>query len=400
MGRSIAFGAGQYAPESRDGRELLAHELTHVVQQSGSVRRKPNDKPAQYLTAIKPKSSAIQNVIAFYKKLGPTDIKQYFIVDKNKLTIYDRDGKLRETFTVKRPGLIDVTGYYLGNPFNVGWGWISQTEKGGFGVAGISEKGMREARATTPSAIGKVLQALDQELFVPEWIKEDDAKKFRESTEPGLIAMTVMNTPLKTYSGDAKEGPVLSYEYPAWFKALKVKVEARISEDRKANKDDPNLPERTYFYGSDKVQAQRGADAWTIEVEKGKREAYLTVLKKEWDDAADKDVYAGQIAEQLYKKVKLIVDETALQKQEQKEITEIDRTGAAKKGGSKFAWAVALKKQIESLLSAQKQKETSAKDFPDKLTLATQGEGTEAFAHLRVWVYTGRRTPSRVPSLS
>jgi hypothetical protein len=36
VGPNIAFGAGQYAPESREGRQLLAHELTHVVQQNGS----------------------------------------------------------------------------------------------------------------------------------------------------------------------------------------------------------------------------------------------------------------------------------------------------------------------------------------------------------------------------
>jgi hypothetical protein len=32
-GKYIFFGAGQYAPDSRAGRRLLAHELTHVVQQ-------------------------------------------------------------------------------------------------------------------------------------------------------------------------------------------------------------------------------------------------------------------------------------------------------------------------------------------------------------------------------
>jgi hypothetical protein len=35
VGNQIAFGAGRYAPESLEGRKLLAHELTHVVQQSG-----------------------------------------------------------------------------------------------------------------------------------------------------------------------------------------------------------------------------------------------------------------------------------------------------------------------------------------------------------------------------
>jgi len=33
VGRDVAFGAGQYAPQTGAGRKLLAHELTHVVQQ-------------------------------------------------------------------------------------------------------------------------------------------------------------------------------------------------------------------------------------------------------------------------------------------------------------------------------------------------------------------------------
>ena len=55
------------------------------------------------------------------------------------------------------------------------------------------------------------------------------------------------------------------------------------------------------LYGSEKVQAQKGTDAWTIEVEKGKREAYLTVTKKAWYEATDKDAYAA--TEHLYQKV-------------------------------------------------------------------------------------------------
>jgi hypothetical protein len=35
VGRDIYFNSGQYAPESFEGRKLLAHELTHVVQQTG-----------------------------------------------------------------------------------------------------------------------------------------------------------------------------------------------------------------------------------------------------------------------------------------------------------------------------------------------------------------------------
>jgi len=35
VGHDIVFGAGSFAPRSQEGRRLLAHELTHVVQQSG-----------------------------------------------------------------------------------------------------------------------------------------------------------------------------------------------------------------------------------------------------------------------------------------------------------------------------------------------------------------------------
>jgi hypothetical protein len=36
VGSHVAFGAGQYSPSTERGRELLAHELTHVVQQHAS----------------------------------------------------------------------------------------------------------------------------------------------------------------------------------------------------------------------------------------------------------------------------------------------------------------------------------------------------------------------------
>jgi hypothetical protein len=37
VGRDIVFGTGRFAPETREGQRLLAHELTHVVQQSGAA---------------------------------------------------------------------------------------------------------------------------------------------------------------------------------------------------------------------------------------------------------------------------------------------------------------------------------------------------------------------------
>lgn len=51
VGRDVVFGAGQYAPGTAGGRRLLAHELTHVVQQQSTGRarlaRQPAPRPTQ-----------------------------------------------------------------------------------------------------------------------------------------------------------------------------------------------------------------------------------------------------------------------------------------------------------------------------------------------------------------
>ena len=46
VGRNVVFAAGQFAPETHQGRRLLAHELTHVVQQhqwQGEILQKQAD---------------------------------------------------------------------------------------------------------------------------------------------------------------------------------------------------------------------------------------------------------------------------------------------------------------------------------------------------------------------
>jgi hypothetical protein len=42
FGNDIVFGAGEYAPETTRGRRLLAHELTHVVQQGAEAASSPH----------------------------------------------------------------------------------------------------------------------------------------------------------------------------------------------------------------------------------------------------------------------------------------------------------------------------------------------------------------------
>lgn len=50
-GRDIFFRHGEYAPETHRGRELIAHELTHVVQQGGGARGRAGALKTQAATA-------------------------------------------------------------------------------------------------------------------------------------------------------------------------------------------------------------------------------------------------------------------------------------------------------------------------------------------------------------
>lgn len=52
VGSHIAFAAGHYSPTTKPGQRLIAHELSHVLQQgasvaAGTVQRSPTDQPAQ-----------------------------------------------------------------------------------------------------------------------------------------------------------------------------------------------------------------------------------------------------------------------------------------------------------------------------------------------------------------
>lgn len=55
VGRDVVFGAGQYVPKTVAGKRLLAHELTHVVQQGTGTQRLPDT-----LEATDPEDAAEQ----------------------------------------------------------------------------------------------------------------------------------------------------------------------------------------------------------------------------------------------------------------------------------------------------------------------------------------------------
>jgi len=71
VGGDVVFGAGRFRPETQEGRLLLAHELTHVVQQSAaeplarvSIRQSPHAPPQPHV-APKAAGESVANVRAY-----------------------------------------------------------------------------------------------------------------------------------------------------------------------------------------------------------------------------------------------------------------------------------------------------------------------------------------------
>src|SRR6266567_1603644 len=64
VGKDVVFGTGQYVPETMKGQKLLAHELTHVLQQIDTTGRLP-----QKISLASPTSSGEHEADAVAGKL-------------------------------------------------------------------------------------------------------------------------------------------------------------------------------------------------------------------------------------------------------------------------------------------------------------------------------------------
>jgi len=71
VGRDVVFGAGQYNPETNRGRKLLAHELTHVVQQRQAPLVSPSPQSIKNGTTTLQRSPPQKKDEFFYLYLRP-----------------------------------------------------------------------------------------------------------------------------------------------------------------------------------------------------------------------------------------------------------------------------------------------------------------------------------------
>ena len=69
-GNDIYFNRGQFSPETAEGQRLVAHELTHTIQQSGKVARDPtppsSDDSMDDVMQLNSKYQQLKGIVDFY----------------------------------------------------------------------------------------------------------------------------------------------------------------------------------------------------------------------------------------------------------------------------------------------------------------------------------------------
>lgn len=116
LGNDIVFGPGEYAPQSESGKHLLAHELTHVVQQQNGVRRIQRTVKSA-LELIAEHRETIEEVANEWGVDPILVARVLFQENRNDGNIVRFEDYSNWNFTGISGPAIKNAGSYLGNPF-------------------------------------------------------------------------------------------------------------------------------------------------------------------------------------------------------------------------------------------------------------------------------------------
>jgi LysM repeat protein len=124
-GRDVVFAAGRYAPQTSTGRRLLAHELTHVVQQSagraaGCVQRYEAGEHARFGetgTELKALMDAPQSVYTVKRGDSPASIAASFGVPR--IDLIKRNKAKVKQFPARDDNTRTVAGFLVGEQIEI-----------------------------------------------------------------------------------------------------------------------------------------------------------------------------------------------------------------------------------------------------------------------------------------
>jgi hypothetical protein len=384
-GNDIVFGSGQYQPSTDEGKKLLAHELTHVVQQSTDTGSLVQREPVLTLgepvitSFLGTKVNASENIARLKEIIS--NLERVLIVTGNQLVVYDAaDNKIKGNYTIANVVLPSF--YYIALP------------DGTFAVAALTEtsenKGGTETSNKQYTFYGKknependndkqFIATMDEQLTISKWFTNDkDKEAFYKDIDGKVMAIAV--TPLDQLSAASAGGP--DSETPPklpWMPAWEKDMNTLIANTRKADAVSTDIPEVfKFYYSRTKVRWRAVA---SLMYEKKKLEVYLDINEKD-----DKKQKLALIRDKL--KIKQLSPDV------------LDPTSKdAKELDEELTWAYRLKLELDKKISEERVQNKVEKTayLPDKTSIVTSDD-QPGQPFLKLSVYVVESLPENTPT--
>lgn len=364
--KDIFFNTGEYQPHTREGQHLLAHELTHVVQQSGdSVARiqregsppePANEKNSAYRFYGKHFNYYIRNNIQWH-----VNITGWYI----DLILFFDDPKLREIFSDWNiaEASVQIWESSTGTTFKPG------------------------QRFTIVDSIAKSLGELERSLKfyrIPFWIEkftnalhDEEWSEYKEQLRQSLGGSDVMlngellaagdlpskksTTSPPKHKGKGKIAPPI----PRWASKLKSNIRKKIEKARSLTPRPRDLPDRVVLWFSTDNESWY-FNVWVYRDTRVRIKYHHIPIR----------LREGEKSDSLFHRVRAAT-RLALQQGEDKQ---------QRKRASELApaWALQLERELKRRLRRLRAIEETD-DFPDGMVVVPGAD-----VYLRIWVERGK----------
>jgi len=368
----IVFGQGNYQPDTLTGRHLLAHELTHVVQQSNNLQRKLISR-APTVELGEPEireyfytKGNIKEDVKFLKQ-AIEGFTKAVIVQGSILMIYKIDGATPiqlKSFNLKKDIVMMPIYHLLGNDER-SYPMVYDLNKNAYDFVGKGVPGTDEQK--------KKMHDMDEMYTVSNWFANpEDKDKFEKSFDGDTIGLIVM--PYASGSGGgASKGEDNKQDdapppKPTWADAFEKTMADQIASARKSEPSSEDIPDECKLYYSKNKSKWRSLANQTDTASKTKTQVYLDVAEN-------------------YKPADVLSDLRQLIRiQKLKSVKDATPDKDAKELSKDELWAVELKLKIEKLIADERKTVSNPFDLPDKIALT--GKDDDSNVYLKVIVFT------------
>lgn len=388
-GNDIVFAEGQYSPQTKEGKKLLAHELTHVVQQQKTNTNQTLHGHSQNgLPVQKKEVPPVQPTEDFARVKMSNKYGSYFVRDDiewhvaplgfflDLIVIFSEE--TAKKYSNQEVAFMCTTTFAnnTGAKFKEG----KEVELASKIYTALEQ---RKKPHTYPNVFflefweHEVTNTLDNDAWLSYTQELRTAIGNPLSIGGALVASANFETDGKAEGPETKTTKVRASE-PEWVKAKKKALDQRIAQAKQENGGSLLLPDDVVPWFNEKAN-QWYLNVWVKLDKQGKQKASqaISLKEKESDDA-------------LFEKVKTAAGKALLKAEDQ------ERQQKAKTAPE---WARTIEKEVKRRLDEEHKKNKSATDFPDGIGLSVEenkaAPNTPDRIYLQAWVERGKREIER-----